>query len=330
MMTLEESKKWFKEAKYGLMVHWGLYALLAGEYKGKRMDYIGEWAMSYFHIPIAEYSKLANVFNPIYFDAEEWVKISKDAGMEYMVVTSKHHDGFCMFKSEYDKYNIVDATPFGRDVIGELGEACYKHGMKLGLYYSQEIDWHERHAGGHVRGLGTNHGMDWFNVWDFPESVEYNDFDSYFRSKTLFQVKELLTKYGDICLMWFDTPDDISPEQSRELYDLVKGLQPGCLINSRIGNGMGDYKSLGDNHLPEEYSDDLVEAPVTLNHTWGFKYFDDDWKSPEKIIEIMNKCNKAGANLLLNVGPDGLGRFPGPAVDMLTEAGKKMRELKKN
>ena len=129
------NKEWFKkEAKFGLMIHWGLYSLLAGEYRGQRMDMIAEWAQSYFRIPGAEYEQLAKAFNPVYFDAEEWVKLAKDAGMNYMVVTSKHHDGFCMFKSEYDNYNVVDATPFGRDVIAELSAACKKHGLKFGLY----------------------------------------------------------------------------------------------------------------------------------------------------------------------------------------------------
>lgn len=137
------SREWFKNAKFGMMVHWGLYSLLAGEWKGQRMEYIGEWIMSRYNIPNSEYEKLAKVFNPIYFNADEWVETAKEAGMEYIVVTSKHHDGFAMFHSEVDKYNIVDATPFGRDVIGELADSCRKHDMKLGLYYSQCIDWHE-------------------------------------------------------------------------------------------------------------------------------------------------------------------------------------------
>lgn len=316
-----DSKKWFKEAKFGMMIHWGIYSLLAGEYRGQRMDYIGEWIQSRFEIPNSEYTQLAKIFNPIYFDAEEWVLAAKSAGMQYMVVTSKHHDGFCMFKSDYDDYNIVDGTPFGRDVIGELAEACKKHGLRLGLYYSQEIDWHEPNCGGVARGIGTNMGMTWTNRWDFPD-IEHRDFDSLFRKKTLFQVKELLTKYGDICLMWFDTPGDITPEQSDELYDLVKSLQPDCLINSRIGNGRGDYSSCGDNRLPEEYTEELVESPITLNHTWGYKTFDNDWKTPEKVMEILNHCNEKGANTLLNIGPDYLGRLPAPALDILKGVGK--------
>ena len=325
-MTLEESKKWFKNAGYGLMIHWGLYSLLAGEYRGKRMDYIGEWIMSKFEIPNAEYEKLANVFNPIYFNADEWVKLAKDSGMEYMVITSKHHDGFCLFKSEVDKYNVVDATPFKRDIIGELANSCAKYNMKLGLYYSQVIDWHEPHGGGYgMKFYHTNNGMSWDNDWDYPDRSQKN-YKICYENKIKPQVKEILTNYGDLCLVWFDTPLDIKPEYSKELCDMVKHYQPHCLVDSRIGNGMGDYKSMGDNMLPEEYTEALVEAPITLNHTWGYKSFDEDWKSPDKVIEIMNKCNKCGANLLLNVGPDGLGRFPAPAIDILREVGTRIKK----
>ena len=135
------NKEWFAGAKFGMMIHWGLYCLPAGEWRGRRMEDIGEWAMQYFRIPLAEYRMLAGAFNPILFDAEEWVRTAKDAGMQYMVFTSKHHEGFAMFHSDVSKYNIVDATPFGRDVTAELAEACYKHGLKFGLYYSQDLDW---------------------------------------------------------------------------------------------------------------------------------------------------------------------------------------------
>ena len=138
--ALAAQKKWFREAQYGMMCHWGLYALLGGEWKGKVMPGIAEWVQSYFRIPNAEYSRLASIFNPIYFNADEWVQLARDAGMKSIVFTSKHHDGFAMFHSKVSKYNVVDATPFKRDVVGELAEACRKHGLKLGLYYSQDLD----------------------------------------------------------------------------------------------------------------------------------------------------------------------------------------------
>ena len=323
---MTDNKKWFKEeAMFGLMIHWGLYSLLGGEYRGKRMDQVAEWAQSYFRIPVEEYSALAKAFNPIYFDAEEWVKTAKDAGMNYLVVTSKHHDGFCMFDSAYDDYNVVKATPFGRDVISELSSACKKHDLKFGLYYSQELDWHEPDGGGYFPKKLNVGDMPWTNNWDFKDDGK-KDFEQCFRRKILTQVREILTKYGDLCLIWFDTPHRITPEQSKELYDLVKELQPNCLINSRIGNGLGDYRSMGDNQIPDEYMKDvLVESPTTLNDTWGFKYYDDDWKDAAKVFEIKEHLNSRGVNYLLNVGPDHLGRIPAPAIEILREVGKMSR-----
>lgn len=320
-----DMKKWFKEeAKFGMMIHFGLYSLLAGEYKGRRTDKLGEWIQKTFKIPCSEYSELAKAFNPIYFDAEEWAKTAKEAGMNYMVVTSKHHEGFCLFDSEYDDFNCVKGSPFGRDIIAECAAACKKYGLKLGIYYSQELDWHEPNGGGYVRTSQLNTSKPhWTNDWDFPDD-DAKDFDQYFCAKALPQVRELLTKYGDLCLMWFDLPSVITKEQSTELRQLVKSIQPECLINSRIGNGLEDYGSCGDNQIVNNYHENLAESPITLNDTWGFKYFDDNWKSADRVIEIKEKLNKNGVNCLLNVGPDHLGRLPSPAVEILKEVGKKL------
>lgn len=319
-----DNKEWFKSAKFGLMIHWGLYSLPAGEWKGKRMKFIGEWLQSYFRIKNSEYGRLAEIFNPIEFNAEEWVRLAKDSSMKYIVVTSKHHDGFALSHSKVNKYNLYDATPFKRDAIAELAEACYKHGIKLGLYYSQDLDWHEPHGGGYKSGH-TNCGcMSWTNDWDFPDN-DKKDYSICFENKIKPQVKEILTNYGDLCLIWFDTPRTISPEQSKELYDMVKYYQPNCLVNSRIGNGMGDYRSMGDNQIPDEYmTDGLYESPTTLNDTWGYKSFDNNWKPAEKVLSIKNHLNERGINYLLNVGPDYLGRIPAPAQDILREVGAEL------
>lgn len=317
------NKEWFKQAKFGMMIHWGLYSLPAGEWKGERMPYIGEWVQSYFRIPNAEYSRLANAFNPIMFDADEWVKLALDSGMQYIVVTSKHHDGFAMYDSKVDPYNIVAATPFRRDVIGEIAESCYKHGLKLGLYYSQELDWQHPDGGGYKR-VHNNHDMSWTNDWDFPNN-DIKDFANCFETKIKGQVKEILTNYGDLCLIWFDTPHSILPQQSQELYDMVKKYQPNCLINSRIGNGICDYRSLGDNEISDKnFGDELVESPTTLNDTWGYKTFDSNWKSANEILEIKQHLNERGINYLLNVGPDYLGRIPAPSVKILREVGGRL------
>lgn len=331
--------KWFKEAKYGMMAHWGLYSLLGGEYKGRRVQDYAEWIQSYMPIPNDEYEQLAASFNPIYFNADEWIKLARSCGMKYFVMTSKHHDGFAMFHSKADRFNVVDATPFGRDVVGEIAEACYKYGLKLGLYYSQELDWHHPHGGGYDN-TSDCCGVSWDNSWDF-KNREHKDFSICFKEKIKPQVTELLKNYGDICLMWFDVPHTISKEQSLELNKLVKSIQPNCLINSRIGNGAYDYVSLGDNEYPDELPENvseeadidmnnisgfkyspygLYETAGTLNSSWGFKYFDQNWLTPEQIRSRREKLNSMGINYLLNVGPDGLGRIPSFSQEALLKA----------
>ena len=336
--------EFFKQASYGMMVHFGLYSLLAGEYKGQRCKSYAEWIASDFCIPNKEYEQLTKAFNPVYFDAEEWVKFAKECGMQYIVVTTKHHDGFALFHSKVDPYNVVDATPFGRDIIKELADACAKYGLKLGLYYSQDLDWHEEHGGGynHRDCPSAGHGYD--NGWDFP-AVEGKDFSICFEKKILPQVEELMTNYGDIFLVWFDVPMTINKEQSQRLFATVKRLQPDCLINSRIGNGTYDYVSLGDNEIPatkEEWLEKsqidpekvdyqsiggfkpsrygLYESACTLNDTWGFSYYDTNWKTPEFIAGARKHLRELGINYLINVGPDGLGRIPGKSMEILRKA----------
>ncbi|MBQ4089188.1 MAG: alpha-L-fucosidase [Clostridia bacterium] len=330
-------KEWFR-GKNGMMVHWGLYSLLAGEYRGRKSSSYAEWIQSYCRIPNAEYSQLAKAFNPVYFDAEEWVKFAKECGMEYLVVTSKHHDGFALFRSKVSPFNVCDATPFGRDVIGELAEACYKHGLKLGLYYSQDLDWHEEHGGGYLSDPKWCSGTSWNNNWDFP-GVENKDFSICFEEKIMPQVEEILKNYGELCLVWFDVPMTISDAQSRRIYDAIKKWQPECLINSRLGNGAYDYVSLGDNEIPEKMPDmtgksvdmndiggfkpspwGLYETAATLNDSWGYCAWDHNWKSPERVAEIRRHLNGLGINYLLNVGPDGLGRIPAISQDILRRA----------
>lgn len=335
-----DAHKWFKEAKYGMMVHWGLYSLLGGEYKGEKVSSYAEWAQTYFRIPNAEYEKLATAFNPVYFNADEWVRFAKECGMKYIVVTSKHHEGFAMFKSRADKFNIVDATPFGRDVMAELAEACYKYDMKLGLYYSQDLDWHEKNGGGYLSNHIPNAGTTWDNSWDFPDEA-HKDFTECFENKIMPQVEEILTGYGDLCLIWFDVPMTINASQSRRIYEAVKKYQPNCLINSRLGNGAYDYVSLGDNEIPDKLEDTtgkavdmnsiggfkpspygLYETAATLNDTWGFSYHDHNWKSPEFIRSTREKLNGMGINYLINVGPDPLGRITADAQRILRGAAK--------
>jgi alpha-L-fucosidase len=310
----------FYDARFGMFIHWGLYSLLAGEWQGQRMDDIGEWIMSYHKIPIDEYEKLAARFNPTKFDADAIVRMARNAGMRYLVITSKHHEGFALFKSDADPYNVVDATPFGRDIIAELSQACRRHGMKFGVYYSQALDWHERNAGGWDDPAYLPARRPWANIWDFPDNTG-KDFEEYFSRKVLPQVTELLTRYGDIFLIWFDTPRTISAEQSERLYRHVKALQPRCLVNSRIGNGMGDYRSLGDNQLPVMPLTFPTESPVTLNDTWGYKYYDHNWKDSRDIIDKRIRLAARNVNFLLNIGPRGDGSIPEETERILSQVG---------
>jgi alpha-L-fucosidase len=314
--------RWWREARFGMFIHWGLYALAAGEWKGQRMPEIGEWIMSKYQIPIAEYEKLAARFNPVKFDADAWARLAKRAGMRYMVITSKHHDGFAMFRSASDRYNIADATPFRRDPIRELAEACRRHGLRFGVYYSQALDWHEPDAGGTEPWLHLNAGcMTWGNAWDFPNHAEKR-FDRYFAKKVKPQLRELLTGYGPLGVIWFDTPFTISREQSEELYNLVRELQPGCIMNSRLGNGLGDYQSAGDNRIPSRGVLRDWETPATINRTWGYKSFDQEWKSPETLVRNLIDIASKGGNYLLNVGPTPEGEIPGPSVERLEQVGR--------
>src|SRR5712691_1100332 len=283
----EKRLAWFREANYGLFIHWGLYAIPAGEWKGRRSPGLGEWIMNRSRIPVREYARLASQFNPVKYNADEWVRLAKDAGMKYIVITSKHHDGFAMFKSKASSFNIVDATPFKRDVLKELADACARGGIRLGLYYSQSQDWHERNGAG--------------NTWDFGAD-EKKDYDQYLRGKAEPQVRELLTGYGKVALIWFDTPRMMTGDRPHRFARIVRELQPDTLIDGRLG-AEGDYTSTGDNVVPPDVSGEAWEVPATINHTWGYRTDDTDWKSPGqiafKLVDIVSK----GGNYLLNVGP---------------------------
>jgi alpha-L-fucosidase len=257
-------------------------------------------------IPVAEYEKLAAEFNPVKFDAAAWVSLAKRAGQQYLVITSKHHDGFCLFDSAVTDYDIVDATPFKRDVLKDLAEECRKQGIKLGFYYSQTQDWH------HPDGDG--------NDWDYDEAQK--DFDGYIRNYVAPQVRELLTNYGPIGIIWFDTPKGITTEQSQFLLDLVHDLQPECLVCGRLGNGLGDYASANDNQIPGSLVDLDWETPATINDTWGFKSDDHNWKSSEDLIHKLVDIVSKGGAYLLNVGPTAEGIIPQPSVERLEAMGE--------
>jgi len=296
----------WREAKFGMFIHWGLYAIPAGEWQGRQIPGIGEWIMHRARIPVSEYEKLAGQFNPTEFDAAEWVSLAKEAGQRYMVITSKHHDGFCMFDSKVTNYDIVDATPYGRDPLKELAEECAKQGLRFGFYYSQTQDWH------HPDGEG--------NDWDYDPAKK--NFARYLDEYVKPQVRELLSNYGPISIIWFDTPKGITREQSQSLLDLVHSLQPDCLVCGRVGNQLGDYASTGDNRIPDTAVDMDWETPATINDTWGFKKTDSNWKASEELIRKLVDIVSKGGNYLLNVGPTAEGVIPKPSVDRLRAVGK--------
>ncbi len=306
----EERMAWWKAARFGLFIHWGIYSVPAGTYDGKQIPGIGEWIMNRGKIPVNVYAEYAKQFNPVKFNAEQWVLMAKNAGQKYIVITSKHHDGFAMFKSDASPYNIVDGTPFKRDVIAELAAACKKHGMRFGLYYSQAQDWH--HPGGAANG----------GHWD---KAQDGDMDAYIDKIAVPQVKEILTKYGKISVLWWDTPTDMTQARAEKFLPLLK-LQPGIIQNNRLFRGFE-----GDLSTPEQYIPATGipgkdwEVCMTMNDTWGYKSYDDKWKSVDDLIHKLSDISSKGGNFLLNVGPTKEGIIPPESVERLAAVGKWMK-----
>jgi len=303
----QQRLEWWTQARFGMFIHWGIYSVAAGEWNGKPSVGLGEWIMFRSRIPVREYEKFASQFNPVKFNADQWVAIAKNAGMKYITITSKHHDGFAMFGSMVSPYNIVNATPFQHDPLKDLAAACQRAGVKLCFYYSQTQDWHE------PDGVG--------NDWDWPDESKKN-FQRYYDTKVIPQVRELLTNYGPIGLIWFDTPRNITRQQSQQLADLVHQLQPMCLVSGRVGNDLGDYDSAGDNQISVGKVKRPWETPVTMNDTWGFRKDDHNWKSAQVLIRQLAATTSRGGNYLLNVGPTSEGVIPPESVERLAEVGK--------
>jgi alpha-L-fucosidase len=326
-LTDDERMEWWREARFGLFIHWGLYAVPAGTYKGQRIDGIGEWIMHRAQIPVSEYEKFADAFNPIGYNADEWVRLAKRAGMKYIVITSKHHDGFCLWDSQVTDYDIMDATPFRRDILAELAKACKKHKIKLCFYHSI-MDWHHPDA-------------------QAPFYPNYNDtkrsnpnFSRYVETYMKPQLAELLEKYGPLGVLWFDGEwiKDWTEPQGKALYAWLRELQPDLIINNRVGKGRkgmeglnkGDDDYAGDFGTPEQQIPATGlpgvdwETCMTMNDTWGFKAYDDNWKSTEDLIRKLVDIASKGGNFLLNVGPTPEGLIPRPSVQRLEAMGEWM------
>jgi alpha-L-fucosidase len=323
-LTKQERMEWWHKAKFGMFIHWGLYAIPAGQWQGKRIPGIGEWIMERAKIPVPEYEKLAGQFNPVKFDAEQWVQIAKNAGMKYIVITSKHHDGFCLWNSKVTDYDIMDATPFNRDILKELSEACKKEGIRLCFYHSI-MDWHHPDA----------QGAFYPNYNDRKRSNP--NFSRYVENYLKPQLKELITNYGPLGVFWFDGEwvGDWTESMGRDMYNYVLGLQPDIIINNRVGKGRkgllgfsDSEESIGDFGTPEQQipAKGLPgvdwESCMTMNNTWGYVSYDDNWKSTEDLIHKLVDIASKGGNFLLNVGPTAEGLIPQPSVERLAAMGQ--------
>jgi alpha-L-fucosidase len=316
---------WWRDARFGMFIHWGAYAVPAGSYHGERIPSGGEWIMERAKIPIAEYEKFPREFNPTRFDAERWVKIAKDAGMKYIVITSKHHDGFALFDSNVSKYDLHDASPFHRDALKELAAAAHREGIKLGFYYSI-MDWHHPDAQAP-------------NFPSYNSSTKTNpNFDRYVEEYMKPQLRQLLTEYGDIGVIWFDGEwiPDWTEERGRDLYNFVRSIRPDVLVNNRVGKGrngmhgitaaghVGDFGTPEQEVPPQGLPGMDWESCMTMNDTWGYKSFDDDWKDSKTLMRTLVDVASKGGNLLLNVGPTATGEIPTESVSRLAEMGKWM------
>jgi alpha-L-fucosidase len=309
-----ERIEWFQRDKFGMFIHWGPYSYLAGEWNGRTIP-VGteaEWIMQRFNIPVSQYREMAHHLNPVHFDANAWVALAKATGMKYLVITAKHHDGFAMYRSRVSKYNIFDWTTFQRDPVQELSEACRSAGIRFCVYYSHREDWD------HPDGFGNN--------WDYDRSKK--NFERYLEEKSKPQLRELLSNYGPLGLVWFDRGMD-TPQHAREFVELVRAAQPRCLINGRVGDYgqdlMGDYQDLNDNGMPTGGLQEYWETPQTLNSTWGYSKFDQQWKTPTDVIHRLVEIVGKGGNYLLNIGPMADGTIPTPSGATLQKVGAWMQ-----
>ncbi|HHS13414.1 MAG TPA: hypothetical protein ENN03_06555 [bacterium] len=313
---------WWREARFGLFIHWGLYAVPGGEWNGETR--YGEWIRSTARIPLETYDEFVHAFNPVHFDAEEWVSAALEAGMRYMVITTKHHDGFCLFDSKFTDFDIM-STPFQRDIMAELSEVARGRGLRLGWYHSI-MDWH------HPDYLPRR---DWEDDRT-ADGADFTRYVAYLRN----QVTELLTGYGNVDIMWFDGEweNTWKPACGRALYDLCLDLQPSVIVNNRVGGGRSGMEGMtrdgrysGDFGTPEQQipaaglSGVDWETCMTMNNHWGYNKHDHNHKSAAELIRILADIVSKGGNFLLNVGPRPDGRFPKASVDRLREIGEWMK-----
>ena len=321
----DERMAWWREARFGMFIHWGLYAIPAGEWNGKTVPWISEWIMHSADIPVAEYEALATRFNPTKYDPDRWARIAKDAGMKYVVITSKHHDGFCLFDTKTTDWDVVDASPWNKDLLAPLAEACRREGLHFCTYYSI-MDWHHPAQGRGEKGYNPT-------VIREGRKAEYV-------ADMKQQLQELLSSC-DPDVLWFDGewPDWWTEEDGRDLYDYLRSLKPSIIVNNRVGKGRkgmqgfnkGDREYSGDFGTPEQEIPSTGfpgvdwESCMTMNGSWGYKKSDQDWKSAETLIRNIVDTASKGGNYLLNVGPTAEGEIPPESIERLAAVGRWMR-----
>ena len=304
--------KWWKKARFGMFIHWGLYAVPAGVWHNKRVQEPGEWIKNNAHIPNKQYNALAEKFDPVDFNAEQWVKIAHAAGMKYIVIDTKYCDGFCMFRTKATNFNIVKATPWHKDPLAMLSAACRRQGIKFCTYYSI-MDWHSRdQLPAHASATHPTYNPTHFAPGRGPTYLHYMER----------QLHELITQYHTH-LFWFDGQwmHGWNKTYSHKLYSYIRSIDPTIIINARIGSGYGDY-STPEQQIPPQGLPGPWETCMTINNTWGYVSWDHDWKSSTMLIHHLIQCVSGGGNFLLNVGPTAKGIIPKPEVDRLLAVGQ--------
>lgn len=320
-ISAQESRTdWWTDARFGMFIHWGLYSGAEGLWKGEKIRHFNnyaEWIKYRNRIPTEEYGKLAERFVWDDINPEEWVLLAKNAGMHYITITAKHHDGFALWDTKIGSYSFKNYDPKSRDIIAELAEACKKHDMKLGFYYSHWVDW--------------EHPYGWDHNRELTKDLTDQQFDQYWQEKVIPQIQELLTNYGDIAMLWFDMwiPHQqtiVKERQLRQVIDMVRKLQPNCLINSRLGLPVSDseidFETLGDNQLGAVYKNNPWQTPGTIAHSWGYHALENDWKSTNQLLQALINNVSLNGNFMLNIGPRADGSLPYESISRLEDMGK--------
>jgi alpha-L-fucosidase len=329
LKTHEQRIQWWRDAKFGMFIHWGVYSLPGGEWKGKKVTGYAEHLMRKEKITRSEYLELAHQFNPVQFNAEEWVKYAKAAGMNYLIITAKHHDGFAMYDSKASDFNIMQQSAWKHDPMADLSAACKKYGVKFGFYYSHAFDWEHPDAPGNdweYKNPGGDQnlfgGRNWYDV--HPELLAKAV--NYVNTKAIPQIKELLIKYHPD-ILWFDTPQKLPLSENIHILKAIRETDPNVVVNGRLVRGpnnlmMGDYKNTGDR--PAEFAPVTGdwEAIPTTNESYGYSKFDDSHKPVGFFIQLIAKAASRGGNLLMNIGPKGDGSFDTKDIFILKGIGK--------